>query len=47
VDRENGEIVAQILDQNGEVIRQIPPEELRELAERFRRLQGLLFDQEA
>jgi len=37
--------VVQILDENKQVIRQYPPEELLKIASRFRRLQGLLFDE--
>lgn len=46
VDPETQRIVAQIIDENGEVVRQLPPEELLELSVRFRRLEGLLFHQE-
>lgn len=46
VDAETQRIVAQIVDENGEVIRQLPPEELLELSVRFRRLEGLLFNRE-
>lgn len=37
-------IVAQILDENQEVIKQIPPEDLLQIAARLRQLEGLLFD---
>jgi hypothetical protein len=46
VDPETKRIVAQIVDENGEVIRQLPPEELLELSVRFKRLEGLLFNRE-
>lgn len=47
VDPETQRIVAQIIDENGEVVRQLPPEELLELSVRFRRLEGLLFNHES
>lgn len=47
VDEESNRIVAQILDENDEVIRQIPPEALLELSSKFNRLEGLLFDRES
>lgn len=46
VDEESNRIVAQILDENNEVVRQIPPEALLDLSTRFSRLEGLLFDRE-
>lgn len=46
VDEESKQIVAQVLDENNEVIRQIPPEALLELSARFNRLEGLLFNRE-
>jgi uncharacterized FlaG/YvyC family protein len=47
VDEESNRIVAQILDENDEVVRQIPPEALLELSSKFNRLEGLLFDRES
>lgn len=47
VDKETNQIVAQILDENNEVVRQIPPEALLELSSSFTRLEGLLFNQES
>lgn len=47
VDKESKRIVTQILDENNEVIRQTPPKELLELSARFKKLQGLLFDERA
>jgi flagellar protein FlaG len=47
VDRESGDIVAQILDEKGNIIKQIPPEVMQKLAERFQELQGLLLDEQA
>lgn len=47
VDEASKQIVAQILDENNEVIRQIPPEALLELSERFNRLEGLLFNRKS
>lgn len=46
VDEESNRIVAQILDENDEVVRQIPPEALLDLSTRFNRLEGLLFNRE-
>jgi hypothetical protein len=46
VDEESKQIVAQILDENNEVIRQIPAEALLELSSKFNRLEGLLFNRE-
>jgi len=45
IDKESHRVVAQLLNENNEVIRQIPPEEALEIAARFRRLQGMLFDE--
>ena len=45
IDEETNRWVAQLVDKNNEVIRQIPPQELLELVVKFRRLQGLLFDE--
>lgn len=47
IDEATSRWVAQLVDENNEVIRQIPPEELLEIAAKFRRLQGLLFDERA
>jgi len=46
VDEESKQIVAQILDENNEVVRQIPTEALLELSSKFNRLEGLIFDRE-
>ncbi len=45
VDKETRQIVARIVDENNEVIRQIPPEELLKVAARIRKLEGILFDE--
>jgi len=47
VDKESNRIIAQVIGENNEVIREIPPEELLQFNARFRRLQGLLFDERA
>ena len=47
IDAATRRIVAQIMNQNNEVIKQIPPEELLKIAARFRELQGILFDKQA
>jgi hypothetical protein len=44
VDAESRRIVAQLVDDTNTVIKQIPPQELLELAARFRKINGLLFD---
>ena len=45
LDAETDRIVAQIVNTNNAVIRQIPPEEVLQVAARFRDLVGLLFDE--
>ena len=45
VDEQSQRIVAQILDENDNVVRQIPPEELLKISQRMRQLEGLLFDE--
>ncbi len=45
VDAESKRIVAQIIDKNNQVIKQIPPEELLEISAKMRELQSLLFDE--
>ena len=44
IDRGTKQIVAQIVNEDYEIIKQIPPEELLRIAARFRDLQGKLFD---
>lgn len=44
IDKLSNRIVAQMVNENNEVIKQIPPEELLRIAARFRDLQGILFD---
>lgn len=46
IDESSKQVVAQILDENDQVVKQIPPEELLKIADQFRKLQGLLFDQQ-
>ena len=45
VDEATERLVAEIVDENNEVIKQIPPQELLDAVARFRRLQSLLFDE--
>ncbi len=45
VDKESNRIVVRILDQNNQVLKQIPPEELLEIASKLRQLQAVLFDE--
>lgn len=47
VDAETHRIIAQIVDENEQVVRQIPPEDALRIAEKTRELLGLLFDQSA
>lgn len=46
LDEESNRIVAQVLDENNEVVRQVPPQELLEISARFNRLEGVLFDEQ-
>lgn len=45
IDRESQTIIIQIVDPQGEVVKQIPPEDFLKNAENFRKIQGLLFDE--
>ena len=47
IDEASKRIVAQIVNEDHEVIKQIPSEELLRIAARFRDLQGKLFDRKA
>ncbi len=38
-------IIAEIVNEDNEVVKQVPPEELLKLAETSREIRGLLFDQ--
>ena len=44
VDAETNRIIAQIVDENDNVVRQIPPEDALRIAAQTRELLGLLFD---
>lgn len=44
VDESTHQVVAQIVNANNEVIKQIPPEEMLKIAARFRILVGTIFD---
>jgi flagellar protein FlaG len=44
VDDSTGEFIIQILNEEEQVVRQIPAEEMLRIAARFEQLQGLLFD---
>lgn len=44
-DENSQRVVTQIVDQNNEVIKQIPPEEMLRIAARFNELRGKLFDE--
>ena len=45
IDPSSRRIVAQILNESNEVVKQIPPEELLKIIAQFRQLRGVLFDQ--
>ncbi len=45
IDAASKRVVAQIVNENNEVIKQIPPEDVLKIAARFRELRGKLFDQ--
>lgn len=47
VDADTHRIIAEIIDENDKVVRQIPPEEALRIAAMTRQLLGLLFDQKA
>lgn len=47
VDKDSKRIVTQIIGENNEVIRQIPPKDLLDISAQFKKLQGLLFDERA
>jgi len=44
VDEATNRIIAQVVDENNEVVRQIPPEDALRIAANTRHLLGLLFD---
>lgn len=46
VDRTVNRVIARIVNENNEVIKQIPPEEAVRIFTRFREVTGLLFDRE-
>lgn len=45
VDETSNRVVAQIVNENNEVIKQIPPEEMLKISARMRRFVGLFFDE--
>ena len=45
VDKDSKRIVTQLIGQNNEVVRQIPPQDQLDISAKMKRLQGLLFDQ--
>ena len=47
IDQATDRLVAQLVNENREVIRQIPPQELLDVVARIREIQGVLFDQNA
>ena len=46
IDEQRNRVITQLVDENDEVIRQIPPEELLRVADQLRKLQGILFDEQ-
>jgi uncharacterized FlaG/YvyC family protein len=46
-DEASKRVIAQIVDGNNEVIKQIPPEALLRIAARLREVQGRMFDRKA
>ncbi len=44
IDEATKDVIAQIVDESNEVIKQIPPEELLQIAAQSRRVEGLFFD---
>ena len=45
IDQASKRVIAQIMDQNNQVIKQSPPEEALKIAARFREICGRLFDE--
>ena len=46
VDNESRRVIAQLVDETNSVIKQIPPQELLDIAAQFRKVNGLIFDRE-
>ena len=44
MDKESKRIVVRILDEQNQVIKQVPPEELLQIAKKLRELEGVIFD---
>ncbi len=47
VDKASNRFIAQVVNENNEVIKQYPPEAILKFTARFKKLQGLLFDEQA
>jgi len=45
VDEASNRLIAQVVNENNEVIKQYPPEAILKFTARFKKLQGLLFDE--
>jgi uncharacterized FlaG/YvyC family protein len=45
VDEASNRFIAQVVNENNEVIRQYPPEAILRFSAKFKKLQGLLFDE--
>lgn len=46
VDKDTRRVIAQLVDETNSVIKQIPPQELLDIAARFKKINGLIFDRE-
>jgi uncharacterized FlaG/YvyC family protein len=47
VDNESKQVIAQLVDETNTVIKQIPPQALLDIAARFRKVNGLIFDSDS
>ncbi|MBI5092490.1 MAG: flagellar protein FlaG [Candidatus Hydrogenedentes bacterium] len=47
VDQESSQVIVQLINDKNEVIKQIPPEEMLQIAARMRELEGMLFNKQA
>jgi flagellar protein FlaG len=46
VDKESNRVVVRIYDDQDQLIKQVPPEELLDIAKSFRKLEGVIFDEQ-
>jgi uncharacterized FlaG/YvyC family protein len=47
VDEASNRLIAQVVNENNQVIKQYPPEAILKFSARFKKLQGVLFDEKA